>query len=40
VACSSCGKIYRWSSDLDLREAECEKCRALYNVEFGFPVAP
>ena len=33
--CEHCGHLYSWATDLNLREALCEKCGKTYDCEFG-----
>jgi SpoVK/Ycf46/Vps4 family AAA+-type ATPase len=35
VTCPNCKSSYRWTSDLDIKDAECTRCGAIYNCEFG-----
>ncbi len=37
VACPSCGETYRWTSELNIMDAECTECGTIYNCEFGEP---
>lgn len=35
VVCPGCGETYSWSPDLDLTDAQCTKCQAIYDAAFG-----
>jgi hypothetical protein len=35
IPCEHCGHLYSWATDLNLREALCEKCGKTYDCEFG-----
>ena len=35
ILCEHCGHLYSWATDLNLREALCEKCGKTYDCEFG-----
>ncbi|MGE3311868.1 MAG: AAA family ATPase [Limisphaerales bacterium] len=40
VACPACGDFYSWSPALDLIDAQCTKCKAIYDATFGQVVIP
>jgi stage V sporulation protein K len=35
IKCSHCDHAYSWTPDLDLIEAQCNRCGKIYNCEFG-----
>jgi len=35
VRCEHCGDEYAWLPELNLREAQCNKCGRIYDAEFG-----
>ena len=35
VRCPHCGEVYSWTPDLQIIEAQCNKCKKIYNCEFG-----
>lgn len=35
IPCPHCGKVYRWSKDLEIQLGECAQCGKTYNCEFG-----
>ena len=35
LRCEHCGDEYAWLSELNLREAQCNKCGKIYDAEFG-----
>lgn len=35
VVCPGCGETYKWALDLELVEAQCAKCQAIYDASFG-----
>ena len=39
VVCPNCHEVYSWSPDLDLADAQCSKCQAIYDASFGDFVA-
>lgn len=40
VPCPACGEIYSWSPELDLSDAQCARCQAIYDASFGEVVLP
>ncbi len=38
VTCPKCDESYRWTSELNILDAECTQCGTIYNCEFGEPV--
>ena len=38
VSCPKCGDSYRWTAELNIKDAECTRCGTIYNCEFGEPV--
>ncbi len=35
IHCPACGAAYSWSPELDLADAQCSKCHAIYDGAFG-----
>ncbi len=35
VVCTGCGQVYGWSPDLNLIDAQCTRCQAIYDASFG-----
>ncbi len=35
VTCPACGEVYGWAPSLDLSDAQCSKCQAIYDASFG-----
>ena len=35
VQCPACGETYTWNPGLDLTDAQCTKCQAIYDAAFG-----
>ncbi|MGI8967420.1 MAG: AAA family ATPase, partial [Limisphaerales bacterium] len=35
VVCPNCNKVYTWTSDLEIRLAQCTQCGKEYDCEFG-----
>ncbi len=35
VVCPGCGEVYQWSPELELSDAQCGKCQAIYDASFG-----
>ncbi len=35
VACPACGESYSWTPALDLVDAQCSRCKAIYDATFG-----
>ncbi len=40
VTCPSCGEVYTWSPDLNLVDAQCTRCQAIYDASFGEWIRP
>lgn len=40
VRCPNCGEVYTWSPSLDLLDAQCTRCQAIYDASFGELVPP
>jgi Cdc6-like AAA superfamily ATPase len=35
VRCAHCGEVYSWTPELAIADAQCNKCKKIYNCEFG-----
>lgn len=35
VVCPACGEAYSWKPDMDLVDAQCTQCKAIYDATFG-----
>jgi stage V sporulation protein K len=35
VRCPHCGEVYGWTPTLQITDAQCNKCKQIYNCEFG-----
>jgi len=35
LVCPVCGEVYSWTPDLELVDAQCLKCQAIYDASFG-----
>ncbi len=35
LVCPGCGEVYGWAADLNLSDAECTRCKAIYDASFG-----
>jgi hypothetical protein len=35
VRCPACGESYSWTPEMDLVDAQCTQCKAIYDATFG-----
>jgi Cdc6-like AAA superfamily ATPase len=40
VLCPQCGEVYSWTPELELSEAQCTRCQAIYDASFGEVIQP
>jgi Cdc6-like AAA superfamily ATPase len=40
VVCPGCGQVYSWTSEAQLKDAQCTACSQNYDAEFAEPVLP